>query len=243
MVTKRQVVDEIKRLAAAQGGKAPGRQRFEQETGIRVSDWYPHLWIRWGDALAEAGLAPNKLATKFEPGAILDKYVELLRELGRLPLSAELRIRAKTDSTFPSHTVWSRFGGRAGLVAALREHCNGRSELSAVLAILPALSTGALSKTEEATPSARKVPTGFVYLMKSGRHYKIGGSNSVGRREWELGIKIPIPPTTIHSIETDDPVGVEAYWHRRFAEKRGEGEWFNLNAQDIAAFKRWKRIA
>jgi hypothetical protein len=84
---------------------------------------------------------------------------------------------------------------------------------------------------------------GYVYLMKSGRHYKIGRSSSVGRREWELGIKIPIPPSTIHSIETDDPSGVEAYWHRRFAEKRGEGEWFNLSAADIAAFKRWKKIA
>jgi hypothetical protein len=64
----------------------------------------------------------------------------------------------------------------------------------------------------------------------------------VGRREWELGVKIPIAPKAINSIETDDPAGVEAYWHRRFADKRGEGEWFNLDANDIAAFKRWKRI-
>jgi hypothetical protein len=78
--------------------------------------------------------------------------------------------------------------------------------------------------------------------LKSGRHFKIGRSNSVGRRESELGIKIPVPPTTIHSIETDDPTGVEAYWHRRFADKRGEGEWFNLRSEDVAAFKRWKRI-
>jgi hypothetical protein len=27
---------------------------------------------------------------------------------------------------------------------------------------------------------------GFVYLMKSGKHYKIGRSNAVGRREYEL---------------------------------------------------------
>ena len=82
----------------------------------------------------------------------------------------------------------------------------------------------------------------FVYLMKSGRHYKIGRTSSLGRREWELGIKIPIPPKTIHSIETDDPVAVEAYWHKRFSDKRGEGEWFDLSPEDITAFKRWKRI-
>jgi len=86
------------------------------------------------------------------------------------------------------------------------------------------------------------VPTGYVYLMKSGRHYKIGKTNAVGRRERELAIQIPVPPKTIHWIETVDPTGVETYWQRRFSDKRGTGEWFELSPDDVAAFKRWKRI-
>jgi hypothetical protein len=108
--------------------------------------------------------------------------------------------------------------------------------------LVPILSTAIISTEARDEFSVQKVGTGFVYLMKSGRHYKIGRTNSVGRREWELGIKIPVPPKTIHAIETDDPVGVEAYWHKRFDEKRGEGEWLKLSPDEIKAFKRWKRI-
>jgi hypothetical protein len=239
---KHNILREIKRVAIANGGKAPGWQTFERETSIKKSDWYPHIWLRWGDALIEAGHAPNQLQTKIDDEILIQKYIGLVRELGKIPVDGEIRRKAKSDTSFPSHTVFLRFGGKEKLLEVVARYCYDKpsfEDISTLCAKHRSASTPNL-KGERETES--KVTTGFVYLMKSGRHYKIGRTNSMGRRGSELAIKIPVPPKTIHSIETDDPVGVEAYWHKRFDDKRGEGEWFELSPEDVRVFKRWKRI-
>ncbi len=235
---KATLLNEIRRISKANGGKAPGVMVFERETGISRTEWYPHLWLRWSDALAEAGFSPNTLQRAYPKEYLVEKFVAFTRELGHVPVKGEFLRKSRVDKTFPNQTVFYQEGKEA-LLKRVVEYCESRSELDDVAALCAA-ALGQLRGSE--AENRAKASTGFVYLMRSGRHYKIGRTKSVGSRERQLAIKIPISPTTIHVIETDDPVGVEAYWHSRFADKRGEGEWFDLSAQDIAAFKRWKRI-
>jgi hypothetical protein len=87
---------------------------------------------------------------------------------------------------------------------------------------------------------AQVLAEGFVYLIKSGRHFKIGKANSVEARHRQLKIQLPQVAEVVHRIKTDDPYGIESYWHRRFADKRLNGEWFALSAEDVKAFRRRK---
>ena len=97
--------------------------------------------------------------------------------------------------------------------------------------------------SDEPEPGARDKADetlGFVYLLRFGRHYKIGKTNAAGRRERELAIQLPDKVRTVHIIRTDDPDGIEEYWHNRFASKRRNGEWFELDSGDLKAFRRRK---
>ena len=236
---KQHILDEIRRTAEANGGAALGGQRFLAATGIRQSDWIGRFWIRWSDAVREAGYEPKVKQTALEDGWLLEKLAGLVRELGHYPVSAELRMKAREDPEFPSHNTFTRFGRKAQIASTLGHWCEsnpGWEDVQVICAPL-AVPVKANEPPEEDTPAS---DMGYVYLLKSGKYYKIGRSNSPGRREYELAIQLPEPVVTVHTIRTDDPVGIERYWHQRFSDCRKNGEWFELRRQDVFAFRRRK---
>jgi hypothetical protein len=238
-MTKAEIIREIRRTAAENGGTPLGWRKFATVTGIRDRDWLGRYWARWSDALREAGYEPNELTKAHGESALLDKYAKLSLQFGRLPTQADIRLETSRGLDFPDwKTLTRRFGGKPGLVAKLREYCIARPEYEPVVALCNKYVPRGGEETDEDQPAALQF--GFVYLIKHGsrREYKIGRTSNALRREGEIGIELPEKANPIHVIQTDDAPGIEAYWHKRFAEKRKNGEWFELNAADVAAFKR-----
>jgi hypothetical protein len=238
IISREHVLSEIRRLAEESNGTPPGRKRFASETGIREADWAGRYWARWSDAVLEAGFEPNKLKVRYEDDAILPQLIEEIRRLGRMPTKHELRLRRREDVSFPSDGVFDRLGTKKTLAGKVANYCRDRPDLADVLAIIEPFI--AVAESESVSGREDAVEFGFVYLLKSGRHYKLGRTNAYGRRERELTIQLPERVTRVHVIKTDDPVGIEGYWHQRFADRRRNGEWFELTSADIAAFRRRK---
>lgn len=238
---RRHILAEIKRLAKA-SGKPPGVRLFESETGIKESDWYPDLWLRWGDAVQEAGFTRNTMQEALSGELLIEHYARLAQRLGHLPVQGEITRESKANASFPSEKTYRRFLGKAKLLSAVAEFCKDKAEFADVLALCES-GRGNRSAAEEEI-SAGKTQLGYVYLLRHGsRHeYKIGRTNNPIRREGEIGVELPQRLEPVHVITTDDPAGIEAYWHRRFTEKRLKNEWFALTVEDVRAFKRWRRI-
>jgi hypothetical protein len=201
------------------------RRRASGQTSISCGDWYQRsrlagkiLGTEGGDAIQEAGYSPNQLNAAYETEFLLETYIELIRELKRVPASGDLRLKAGNEPDFPNWKTFDRLGSKAEVVKRVLEYCRGRSGYEDVIVLCQQYSPRLSKNTEAATG---KDSEGFVYLMKSGKFYKLGRSNAAGRREYELGIQLPEKLKAVHVIRTDDPAGIEAYWHGRFEEE----EW------------------
>ena len=234
------ILSEIKATATKNGGKALGSDRFTKETGIKTYTWQLY-WDNWSAALKEAGFEPNAFIRAYTHETLAVKLIELIRELGSFPKRQQIDRKARQDPSFPSEKAIRNLGKKAQIVSLVLAYCQNRTGFDDVVKICVPLVSEERPKLEEDSQDTGKA--GYVYLWKSHSRYKIGKSFDLERRKGELAAQSPYEWKRIHEIKTDDPSGVEAYWHRRFADKKTErNEWFELTSEDVKAFKRWRNI-
>lgn len=184
--------------------------------------------------MVEAGFAPNDKTVRTDTNHLLRKVAEAYRHYGRVATYGELALYRQRDPEIPwRQTIGLHYPSKADLIAAVKAWAaanEGYVDVAAMLPDDPVVRGARIPKAED----------GSVYLLQSGPHFKIGRSNELERRVKEIRVALPDAAILIHTVTTDDPPGIEAYWHRRFADRRANGEWFKLTPADVLAFKRRK---
>ena len=243
---KRFIIKEIKRTAEKNGGEALGMIRFYKATGIKIADWRGKIWLRWSDAVKEAGLPPNKKSGPYDEQFLINKFIGLMRELGHFPLSTELEKKGYHNRTFPSHMAFrARWGSRVQQAARITLYCQHHNGLADILAMCePVLKSQDLPAHG---PVQARDATGYVCLVKArkkwGTYYKLYRSINrkyvnryIGSQDGQPYLK----NGGVHFIRTDDPEGIYTYWCQRFAKKRlhrREGDCYRLTNEDLQAFR------
>ena len=239
---KQHIINEIHRTA--ENGKALGHRRFATMTGIKEHAWRGKYWARWGDALVEAGYSQNKWQLAHDESRIFHNLLQITRDLGKFPTNSEIDLDRRENADFPSPSAISRIGNRAELIKRLLKYCIAHEEYADVEEILKAIP--AQKDAEQSSGDSDSPIGGYVYLVSAQNAYKIGSTRAPYRRVAEIANQSANGAELIHLIPTDDPEGIEKYWHKRFDEKRIEGvnkqsgEWFKLSRDDVKVFKRRK---
>ena len=237
---KERIIAEIKRQVS-ETGVVPGVLKFTHESTIPRKEWEGKIWARWSDALKDAGFESNMMTVKLSSEEILKKIAQCCLDFGKIPSGRDMRIYGKNKIGFPADkTIRNHFRSNKGLRSALRDWASlpNNADYAEIVALLPSESATSESATPKVNLSAKI--DGHVYLIKAGDYYKIGRSDELERRVKEIRIALPQAAILEHTIATDDPPGIEAYWHRRFADRRANGEWFKLSKADVLAFKKRK---
>ena len=231
--SKESIIIAYNELVKERGGDAIGERVFTREAGFSSYYWRGGYWRSWAAFQAEAGHVPNIPTQRISDETLCERFAELALERNEIPTEADLNLKRREDPSFPGRGVFHRYGNRNELLAKVAEYCEGKERFAEVLDLLRQGASRSLGHKLEAFRVK-----GFVYLLRSVKYYKLGRTNAVGRRLRELAIQLPQKPDTVHVIETDDPEGIEEYWHRRFADRRQGGEWFALTGEDLRAFKK-----
>jgi hypothetical protein len=242
-MTDRRSLDELKAAAiqlATDLLKTPSRKELSKVVKESEYSFYG-MTLR---AFQEyCGMVANSsgLAKKVSDEQMLCDLAKVCLLKKEIPQQVKLRKWIR-DGEYSYHTLQTRFGGLINTQKALCRFAK-RAGYDDNFFCLPGWKIDCSDEFDEDT-DADASSRGFVYMQRHGNRseYKIGKTNDLARREGELKTQLPEQLEPIHYIETDDSSGVENYWHRRFADKRKNGEWFDLSREDVSAFKRWRKI-
>ena len=79
-------------------------------------------------------------------------------------------------------------------------------------------------------------PAGYIYIIQDidiSKQYKIGRTNHPRARMNRFGVELPFKTKVIHVLQTDNAILAEKQLHKKYAQFRTNGEWFELSQTQL----------
>jgi len=247
MYSREDVLSKIKEWSRENGDSTPSEKVFFEYAGIGIHDLKKLGWSYYGALVKEAGLKPNKFdKTKYSKKNLTDLFINTIREENKWPTRGELDVKHYHNQNFPNYATFVNQLGLTGDIARSIldqvKYKKGFEDIEKICSLV----AEKYKKDEIGRNDHQTV--GEVYMFKyvnQSQPIKVGRSNDSFRRGIELSAGAHDRLELIYNIKTDDPEGIEKYWHnrfRRFGREELANEWFKLKPDDIKAFKRWRKI-
>jgi hypothetical protein len=121
------------------------------------------------------------LQTAYSEDFLIEKFIDLGRELGHFPVITEVKMKARSDDGFPWHSTFARFGSKQKFAAKVLNYCNGRTGHEDMIALCTPIATVAqddANKSEKAHP-----------VVPGSSTYRGGGRNL--KRGWVSSFRVP----------------------------------------------------
>jgi len=173
-----------RRVVLEHGGRPPGSPTFYRSTGLTITSLHDVGIRSYGDLCELAGYPRNQLRAQLTPDELLRPLAELTVRLGHFPNKTDREMARRADQRVPSYEAYRTAETKQGsVVVQLLDWCAGRPEFASAQDIL----RRHIEDNHSVVNGRRsgKLVLGHVYLFRygaGGRHFKIGMSDDVKRR-------------------------------------------------------------
>ncbi len=210
-MNKQHILDEIKLTAEANGGAPLGQRRFYQDIGIKITDCDGKYWARWAIHCKKLDSNPIRCKGAYAGDLLIERFIDLIREIGRFLVRGELKLKARIDRTLPSHNAFGRLGPKRQLANRILEYCKAQVGFDDVIArcvpvaeVQPKIAPAEEIALGPQADTSANTQDGHVYmaLLKLGREkrYKIGKTVLVERRTDQISLQLPEDLELVHAF-------------------------------------------
>src|SRR2546421_12445536 len=114
LVTKADLIEQLRRVTRENGGRPPGESRFYRETKVTKDRLWDADIRSYGDLCELAGLPRNRLQQQMTPDQLFEPLAVLTAKVKRFPDHTDREMAHRRNVAFPSYEAYRTAQDKSG---------------------------------------------------------------------------------------------------------------------------------